>query len=116
MEGIMQQHPEGIAVICCGNDDMAIAAARAAKDNDAYKNTVFCGFDGIQSACEAIVAGDLTMSVAQSPYNEGYTAVDTLVKILNGESVDEVIDTGSDIITSENAQEHLDTLKGYLGE
>ena len=116
MEGIMQQHPEGIAVICCGNDDMAIAAARAAQGNEAFANTVFCGFDGIQSACEAIIAGDLTMSVAQSPYNEGYTAVETCVAVLNGESVDEVIDTGSDVITEENAQEHLDELKGYLGE
>ena len=56
------------------------------------------------------------MSVAQSPYNEGYTAVETCVAVLNGESVDEVIDTGSDVITEENAQEHLDELKGYLGE
>ena len=56
MEAIMQNHPEGIAVICANNDDMAMAAARAAAGNDAYKNTVFLGFDGIQSACNSILA------------------------------------------------------------
>ena len=30
MEAIMQNHPEGIAIICANNDDMAMAAARAA--------------------------------------------------------------------------------------
>ena len=65
MEAIMQNHPEGIAIICANNDDMAMAAARAAKGNPAYENTIFLGFDGIQSACKAILNGELTMSVAQ---------------------------------------------------
>ena len=30
MEGIMSSHPEGIAIICANNDDMALAAANAA--------------------------------------------------------------------------------------
>lgn len=116
MEAIMQTHPEGVAVILCHNDDMAMAAARTAKDNDAYKNTIFCGFDGIQSACEAILSGDETMSVAQDAYGMGYKSVETCVQAINGETVEENIDTGCEIITSENAQERLDTLKGYLGE
>ena len=36
MEGIMQSHPEGLAIIACHNDDCAIAAARAAANNPAY--------------------------------------------------------------------------------
>ena len=35
MEAIMQTHPEGIAIICANNDDMAMAAARAAQGHDA---------------------------------------------------------------------------------
>jgi ABC-type sugar transport system substrate-binding protein len=71
MEAIIQNHPEGIAIICANNDDMAMAAARAAAGNDAYKNTVFIGFDGIQSACNAILNGEETMSVAQEAYANG---------------------------------------------
>lgn len=116
MESIMQNHPEGIAIILCHNDDMAIAAARAAEGNSAYDNTIFCGFDGIQSACEAILEGSETMSVAQDAYGMGYTSVETCVKAINGEEVEANIDTGCSVITADNAQERLDTLLSYLGE
>lgn len=114
MEGIMQRHPEGIAVILSHNDDMAIAAARTAKNNPAYEKTIFCGFDGIQSACEAILAGDETMSVAQDAYGMGYKAVDACVRSIQGEQLEEFIDTGCEVITKENAQQRLDDLQGYL--
>lgn len=116
MEAIMQNHPEGIAMIVCNNDDMAMAAARAAKGNEAYANTVFVGFDGIQSACTAILNGEETMSVAQEAYDMGYMAVDAAVKALNGEEIEEFIDSGCSVVTKDNAQERLDTLKSYLGE
>ena len=115
MEAIMQNHPEGIAMIVCNNDDMAMAAARAAKGNAAYEKTIFVGFDGIQSACNAILAGEETMSVAQEAYDMGYTAVEAAVKALNGETLDKFIDSGCSVVDSSNAQERLDTLKGYIG-
>ena len=114
MEAIMQNHPEGIAIICANNDDMAMAAARAAKSNPNYAKTIFLGFDGIQSACTAILNDELTMSVAQEGYNMGYKAVEAVVKSLNGEKIEEFIDSGASVVDKSNAQERLDTLKGYL--
>lgn len=114
MEAIMQTHPEGIAIICANNDDMAMAAARAAQGHDAYKNTIFIGFNGDRAACEAILAGQMTMSVAQMAYEMGYKAVETMVQVLDGETVDEFVDSGSDVVTPDNAQERLDTLKTQL--
>ena len=116
MNGIMSRHPEGIAIICANNDDMAIAAAKAAADsgNEAYANTIFLGFDGIQSACDAILEGRLTMSVAQQGYEMGYMAVEAVVNNLNGEEVEEFIDSGADVVTADNAQERKETLQGYL--
>ena len=116
MEAVMQNHPEGIAIIVCNNDDMAMAAARAAKGNEAYANTVFVGFDGIQSACNAILAGEETMSVAQEAFDMGYKAVDAVVRAIGGETLDEFIDSGCSVVNEANAQERLDALKGYLGE
>ena len=116
MEAIMQNHPEGVAIIVCNNDDMAIAAAQAAAGNDAYKNTVFVGFDGNITACEAILAGKLTMSVAQEAFNMGYMACEAAVKACAGEKLDEFIDSGVEVITKENAQERLDSLNSYLGK
>ena len=115
MEAIMQNHPEGVAIIVCNNDDMAMAAARAAKGNAAYEKTIFVGFDGIQSACNAILAGEETMSVAQEAYDMGYKAVDAAVRAVNGETLEKFIDSGCDVINKDNAQKRLDTLKGYIG-
>ena len=116
MNGIMSRHPEGIAIICANNDDMAIAAAKAAKDsgNAAYEKTIFLGFDGIQSACDAILDGRLTMSVAQQGYEMGYESVATVVAALNGEEVEEFVDSGASVVDASNAQERKDTLQGYL--
>ena len=115
MEAIMQNHPKGVAIIVCNNDDMAMAAARAAKGNAAYEKTIFVGFDGIQSACNAILAGEETMSVAQEAYDMGYKAVEAAVKAVNGETLEKFIDSGCSVVTKDNAQERLDKLKGYIG-
>lgn len=114
MEAIMQNHPEGIAMVLCNNDDMAIAAARAAAGNEAYADTIFVGFDGIQSACNAILAGEETMSIAQNAYQMGYKAVEACVEAASGNPIEEFIDSGSSVITSENAQEQLELLQSYL--
>lgn len=114
MEAIMQNHPEGIAVICANNDDMAMAAARAAAGNEAYKNTVFLGFDGIQSACKSILAGEETMSVCQQAYDMGYKSVDAVIRALQGETLDKFIDAGASVVDPSSAQARLEELQGYL--
>ncbi len=116
MEAIMQNHPEGIAIICANNDDMAMAAARAAAGNEAYKNTVFLGFDGIQSACNSILAGEETMSVCQEGYTMGYNAVDAVVRALQGEKLQPFIDAGASVVSPATAQARLDQLKRYLND
>ena len=115
MEGIMSSHPEGIAIICANNDDMALAAANAAAKAglDTYKNTIFLGFDGQITAAQAILEGKMTMFTAQNPYDMAYLAVETMVKHLNGETVEPVVDSGYTIITKDNAQEHIDKLSSY---
>lgn len=120
MEGIMSKYPDGVAIICANNDDMAMAAAKTAAGNEAYKNTVFLGFDGGAAVCEAIAGGDATfanyISVAQNAYDMGYKAVETAVKVVNGETVEDFVDSGSEIVTKENAQDRLDKLNSYIGK
>lgn len=115
MEAIMQNHPEGIAIICANNEDMAVAAARAAADNAAYKDTVFLGFDGCQAGCEAILNGQLTLDVCQQGYEMAYMAVDACVRALEGETLAPFIDSGSMVMDTDNAQARLDQLKTYMG-
>lgn len=114
MEGIMQKFPEGIAIVVCNNDDMAMGAAKAAAKNEAYKNTVFVGFDGNLSTCEAILEDRATLSVAQDAYGMGYKAVEAAHKAVQGETLDKFIDSGASIVSKDNAAERKATLEGYL--
>ena len=94
---------------------MACAAAKAAKGNKAYEKTIFLGFDGSTSACQAVLDGSLTLTCAQQPYDMGYKACETAVKAAKGESVDNV-DTGTEIIEKDNAQARIDKMNEYLAK
>ena len=113
MNGIMGRYPDGVAIICSNNDDMAIADARTAASNPAYANTIFLGFDGQKSACEAVLSGDLTMTAAQNNFDIGYKAVENMVKCLQGEEYGDV-DTGTEIVTADTAQDRLDRFAEWL--
>ena len=54
------------------------------------------------------------MTAAQNNFDIGYQAVETMVKILQGEEYDEVVDTGTEIITQENAQDRLDRFAEWM--
>lgn len=114
MEAIASKFPDGVAIICTNNDDMAIAAARIAKNYPGFANTIFLGFDGQISACQTVLEGNLTMTAAQNNFDIGYKAVETMVQHLQGESVEEFVDTGTEIITAENAQARIDRMSGCL--
>lgn len=116
MEAIMQNHPDGIAIVCCHNDDCAMAAARTAEGNPAFENTIFVGFDGNVSAAQSILEGGETMTVAQSGYDQGYRAVETVVNYLNGEDVASFVDCGTQIVDESSAQAYLDELKEQMGD
>lgn len=116
MEGIMSKYPDGVAIICANNDDMALAAAKTAASNPAYDNTVFLGFDGSSAVCQAIADGEYKhlVTIAQNPYQMGYMGMEAMVKSLQGEKLDEFIDSGVTVITKENAADRVEEIKGYL--
>jgi ribose transport system substrate-binding protein len=59
----------------------------------------FVGFDTSKKLVEDVQAGSIDALVAQDPYKMGYLAVDTLCKVVKGESVPPVIDTGAVMVT-----------------
>jgi ribose transport system substrate-binding protein len=116
MEGIIQTHPEGISIIYCNNDDMAMGAARAAAGFDAYKNTVFLGCGGNDAALNSIENGEETMTVAVDGYMIGYQGVECALKALQGETLEKFIPTTDSVVTKENVDEQrklvADNLRG----
>ncbi|WP_028987024.1 sugar ABC transporter substrate-binding protein [Thermicanus aegyptius] len=111
MENILQTNPD-LKGVYSSNDDMAIGALRALKAKG--MNIPVIGTDGTIEAVEAIIAGDLVGSIAQSPYDMGYKGVENALKAIKGEKVEKRIDSGVDVITKENAQKKLEFLKSIL--
>jgi simple sugar transport system substrate-binding protein len=63
------------------------------------------GFDASPDELAAIEAGTEDASVAQFPAKMGELGVDTLLKVINGESVEALVDTGTAIVTADNVAE-----------
>lgn len=113
MESVIQKNPNGVDVILSTNDDMALAVAKVIKDSGgaAYQDTIICGFDGNQSAIEAIQNGQIAMDIAQLGYDMGYKAVEAAVDRLEGKEVASFIDSGAKVIDSSNAEEYIADMK-----
>lgn len=83
MENILQAQP-GVKGVFAHNDEMALGALEAIGDKD----IVVIGFDATDDALAAIKEGKMAATVAQQPDLMGATAVDTAVKLINGETVE----------------------------
>lgn len=109
MENILQTADQIDAVIC-HNDNVALGAYQAILDADRVGEMIITGFDAQEEALSYMVTDEnkIDMTIDQSPYMQGYSAIEACVKVLNGETVDEYIPTGGTLVTPENAQEILD--------
>ena len=72
------------------------------KENGKYKDLVVIGFDAGATQKNAVKNGWFYGSITQDPYMIGYYAVELAVKAINGEEIDEIVDTGCQFYTAEN--------------
>jgi ABC-type sugar transport system substrate-binding protein len=104
MQAIGSSHPDvdGIYAAC---GPPVLGAIQARKKNDPFKeDLLLVGFDALPEEANAILAGDETASVAQFPQKMGTTAVTTAAEAALGKQVSARIDTGTQIVTKDNAQ------------
>jgi ABC-type sugar transport system substrate-binding protein len=104
-EDILTQHPD-LKGIFGSNDNMALGAVQAIENAGLSGKIVVVGFDANPDAAAAVLAGDMDATVAQAPANMGKFGVESLVKLINGETIPEVIDTGTELVTKENADQY----------
>ena len=115
MEDLLNAYPDQIDIVLCHNDDTAIGAMNACK-SAGVDDMIIVGFDGNASAVDLILAGDLIKAtVAQQPYEMGYQAVEAAVEVLNGGTVESVINAPVEVVTAENGQAYLDNLASMQG-
>jgi simple sugar transport system substrate-binding protein len=103
-EDLLTREPN-LTAIYSACDDPAIAAAKVAKDKG--KTVLVMGYDGLPDAAKAIMAGDMKATIAQFPGKMAALGVDAAVRAVRGEQVEPFIDTGTELVTSENADQFL---------
>lgn len=105
MENIITGNP-GIKAVFASNDNMALGAVEALKSANMLDKVMVVGFDANPDAAASILAGEMTASVAQNPANMGALGIESLIKLTKGEELPPVIDTGTVLVTKENAADY----------
>jgi ribose transport system substrate-binding protein len=104
-QNILSGNPD-LELIFASNDGMAIGAVRAVEEAELSDQIQIIGFDAITEALNLVESGDLLGTVAQYPAEMGILGVENMIKLINGESIEMYINTGANLITSENVAEH----------
>ncbi len=110
MENLIQAHGKNITVVYTHNDEMAlgaIAALKAANMNPG-KDVKVVSIDGQKSALEAIIAGDMNVTVECNP-RFGPIAFDTYEKHLKGETIPAKIINEDRFFDASNAAQFVES-------
>jgi ribose transport system substrate-binding protein len=111
-QNILQANPN-LAFFACGNDNMALGAARAIKEEGKEGKVLVLGFDAISSALDAVESGALVGTVAQFPAEMGILGVQAAQKLVAGQAVELVTYTKTEVITKANVAEFKAYLKQF---
>jgi len=103
-EDLLTREP-GLTAIYSACDDPAIAAAKVAKQKG--KTVLVMGYDGLPDAAKAIQTGDMQATIAQFPGKMAALGVEAAVNAVQGKTVEPFIDTGTELVTKDNAAEFL---------
>ena len=103
-ENILAGNPN-IKGIFGSNDNMALGAVEAVKAA-ARTDITIVGFDANPDAAAAVLAGDMAATIAQAPGNIGGFGIQALVDLKAGKTLDAWIDTGTVLVTKDNAESY----------
>jgi len=103
-EDLLTREPN-LTAIYAACDDPAIAAAKVAKQKG--KQVLVMGYDGLPDAAKAIQAGDMRATIAQFPGKMAALGVEAAVNAVQGKTVEPFIDTGTELVTKDNAATFL---------
>jgi ribose transport system substrate-binding protein len=106
MENILTAHPD-VKGVFATNDQMALGAMEALDARGLRGKVAIVGFDATKEAVQATVDGKLAGSVAQNPRAMGEKGVEAALAALDGRPVEKRIDTGTELVTKENAERYL---------
>jgi ribose transport system substrate-binding protein len=104
-QAMIQRDPE-ITIFWGQADALALGAAQAAKVGN-LSDVVVVGFDGDVAGLEAVQSGTLTATMTQQTQLMGRLALDSAIKLSNGESVPAMQLQPATLTTKENVEPFL---------
>lgn len=104
VEDMITTHSNLIGIFA-DNNQCGAAAAQIITERGLEDEIVAIAFDADPVEIEALKAGALDGIVLQDPYGMGYKAVENGLKLIKGESIEQMIDTGVSIATQDNLQD-----------
>ncbi len=113
LRNLIKKYPN-LKGVYATNDELALEVLNFSAKNGIKLQVV--GSDGIIDMINKIQDGTLISTVSQNPYDIGYLSVENAVKAIKGESVENRINSGVDIITKDNAASKIDFLKKILNQ
>jgi inositol transport system substrate-binding protein len=94
--------------VIANNDEMALGAIQALKAGGVpMDKVVVAGVDATQDALTAVKAGDLDVTVFQNAPGQGRLAIDVLLKLIKGETVEKKNLVPFELVTKENVDKYL---------
>ena len=106
-ENWLQRDGANIDAIVCHSDDMGMGAVQAIQAAGLQDQIKVIGVDAILDALIAVRSGEMAATVFQDVYGQAEGAIETAVKILNGEPYDKVTYVPFQLVTQENVDEYL---------
>ena len=105
-QDLLQANKDVVAIFG-HNDDMALGAAQVCSEQG-FTDIKVCGVDGLMEAVLEIENGKYACTASNDPVLLGQTAVDTAIKVFDGETVDEFVDAGTVVIDAGNVKDYAD--------
>ncbi len=96
-----------INAIVANNDGMAMGALKAVEDAKMLDKILIYGVDATPDALAAVKDGRLKVTISQNTSEQGRVAMETVVKIANGEKVEPEILLEFVLITKDNVDDFL---------
>lgn len=102
-EAMLRQHPDVQGLFAC-NVDLSVGALQALQESK-RTDVKLVAFDPAKSLLDGLRSGQVAAIVVQDPYKMGYEGVKVLALKHKGQASPRIIDTGLEVVTSENLTE-----------
>ena len=109
---------EPIQAIIAMNDNMAIGAWEAVKDNPVYDTTLIYGVDGIPIMCSLIETGEITSTCLQSAIELAEVNMETVHQLLTGKEKEINKSIRTTVVNKVNVEKYIKqyTERGLIAE